>query len=100
MSRKGPSVAITIDEAPLEVPAQFTLLQACREAGIDVRTLCFLEGMTPANACRICVVEVEGARVLLPSCSRQVESGMVVHTDSERVRLARRLVMEFLASSV
>jgi len=100
VSLEGAGVKITIDGVSREVSAHFTLLQACHGAGIDVPTLCFLEGMTPANACRICVVEVEGARVLAPSCSRQVESGMVVHTDSERVRLARRLVMEFLASSV
>jgi predicted molibdopterin-dependent oxidoreductase YjgC len=56
--------------------------------------------MTPANACRICVVEVEGSRVLVPACSRVVEPGMSIRTDTERVALARRLVMEFLASSV
>jgi predicted molibdopterin-dependent oxidoreductase YjgC len=100
VSQEAPRTRVTIDGRSREVPAHFTLLQACREAGVEIPTLCFLEGMTPANACRICVVEVEGARVLVPSCSRQVEGGMVVHTQSERVRLARRLVMEFLASSV
>ena len=54
----------------------------------------------PVNVCRICVVEVEGSRVLVPACSRKVEAGMVVHTDSERVRLSRRLVFELLGSSV
>ena len=54
----------------------------------------------PANACRVCVVEVEGARVLVPSCSRKVEPGMVVQTDSERVRHSRKMVLEFLGSSV
>ena len=53
---------------------------ACRELGIDVPTLCYLETLTPANACRVCVVEVEGARVLAPSCSRAAEPGMVVRT--------------------
>ena len=52
------------------------------------------------NVCRLCVVEVEGARVLVPSCSRAVEAGMVVHTRSPRVMHARRLVLELLASSV
>jgi len=93
-------IEITLDTIRREVPHQFTLLQACRSAGIEVPTLCFLDGMTPASACRICMVEVEGSRVLVPACSRQVERGMVVWTDSERVRLARRMVMEFLASSV
>ena len=52
------------------------------------------------NVCRVCVVEVEGSRVLVPSCSRKVEPGMVVRTDSERVRHSRKMVLEFLASSV
>jgi predicted molibdopterin-dependent oxidoreductase YjgC len=52
------------------------------------------------NVCRVCVVELEGSRALVPACSRKAEPGMVIHTDSERVRLSRRLVLEFLASSV
>ncbi len=63
-------------------------------------TLCFADNLTPVNVCRVCVVEVEGARVLVPACSRKAEPGMVVATDSERVRLSRKLVLEFLASSV
>jgi len=98
--KSQPKVEITLNGTLRQVPQDRTLLQACEDAGVDVPTLCFLHGMTPANACRICVVEVEGSRVLVPACSRQVEHGMVVHTESERVRLARRLVMEFLASSV
>ena len=70
-------------------------------SGIEIPTLCYLETLAPVNACRLCVVEVEGARVLVPSCSRAVEPGMNVHTRSERVRaLARRMVLEMLASSV
>src|SRR6185503_6940552 len=56
--------------------------------------------LTPVNVCRVCVVELEGSRALVPSCSRRVEAGMVVKTDSERVRHSRKLVMELLASSV
>ncbi len=93
-------VQVTINGQKLSVPEGTTLLQAARQVGIDVPTLCFLETLTPVNVCRICVVEVEGARVLVPACSRQAEEGMVVKTDSERVRLSRRLVLEFLASSV
>jgi predicted molibdopterin-dependent oxidoreductase YjgC len=65
-----------------------------------VPTLCFLETLTPVNACRLCVVELEGARVLVPACSRQAEAGMKIQTESERVRLSRKLVLELLASSV
>ncbi len=75
-------------------------MQAARSIGIDTPTLCFLENLTPVNVCRICVVEVEGSRALVPACSRRAEPGMVVKTNSERVRLSRRLVLEMLASSV
>ena len=84
----------------LRLPEGATLLDACRSQGIEIPTLCFLETLTPANACRLCVVELEGSRALVPACSRKVESGMVVHTNSERVRHSRKLVLEFLASSV
>jgi predicted molibdopterin-dependent oxidoreductase YjgC len=93
-------VEITIDGKPVSVPEGSTLLDATRSIGIDTPTLCFLENLTPVNVCRICVVELEGSRILVPACSRQVEPGMVVKTDSERVRLSRRLILEFLASSV
>ncbi len=62
--------------------------------------MCYLKTLTPVNACRVCVVEVEGSRALVPACARKVNRGMVVHTDSDRVRLSRRLVFELLASSV
>jgi len=91
---------LTIDGQPISVPEGTTLLEACRRQGILTPTLCYLENLTPVNVCRVCVVEVEGSRTLVPACSRQVEKGMVVHTDSARVRLSRRLVLEFLASSV
>src|SRR6185312_4902017 len=93
-------VELTVDGKPVSVPEGATILDAARKLGIDTPTLCFLENLTPVNVCRICVVELEGGRVLVPACSRQAEKGMVVKTDSERVRLSRRLVLEFLASSV
>jgi predicted molibdopterin-dependent oxidoreductase YjgC len=77
-----------------------TILDACRSIGLDIPTLCYLENLTPVNVCRICVVELTGARTLVPSCSRKVEPGMQIHTDSDRVKLARKMVLEFLASSV
>lgn len=95
-----PAVAVSIDGQPVEAPAGSTILDACRAAGIDVPTLCFLETLTPVNACRVCVVEVEGARVLAPACSRRIEPGMVIRTRSPRVDLSRKLVLELLASSV
>ena len=93
-------VEIAVDGRPVSVPEGSTLLEACRKLGIDTPTLCYLENLTPVNVCRVCVVELEGARTLVPACSRVAEPGMKIRTDSERVRLSRRLVLEFLASSV
>jgi predicted molibdopterin-dependent oxidoreductase YjgC len=84
----------------MEVLEGSTILDACRQLRIDTPTLCQLETLTPVNVCRVCVVEVEGSRVLVPACSRKVEAGMRIQTDSERVRHSRRLVLELLASSV
>ncbi len=94
------TVSLTIDEQRVSVSEGATILAACRELGIEIPTLCFLDTLHPVNACRICVVEVDGARVLVPSCSRAVEEGMVVHTQSPRVKHSRKLVLEMLASSV
>ena len=94
------AVEITIDGRKVTVPEGSTLLEAGRQLSIDTPTLCYLENLTPVNVCRVCVVELEGSRALVPACSRTAEPGMVVHTDSERVRLSRRMVLEFLASSV
>ena len=93
-------VALTIDAIPVEVEQGATILDACRVAGKDIPTLCYLETLTPVNVCRVCVVEVEGARVLAPACSRTAEAGMKVHTNSARVRTSRKVVLELLASSV
>src|ERR1041384_3852851 len=93
-------VDVTIDETTVRVPEGATLLDACRQLGIDTPTLCYLENLTPVNVCRVCVVEVEKSRTLVPACSRKAEAGMVVHTDSERVRTSRKMVLEFLTSSV
>lgn len=77
-----------------------TLLSACRERGIDMPTICHAPNLTPVNTCRVCVVEMEGSRTLVPSCSRQAAEGMAISTHSERVRRSRRMVLELLASSV
>ncbi len=93
-------IEVAIDGKARLVPEGSTILDAARGLGIDIPTLCFLETLTAVNVCRVCVVELEGSRVLVPACSRRVEPGMKIQTDSERVRLSRRLVVEFLASSV
>jgi predicted molibdopterin-dependent oxidoreductase YjgC len=95
-----PRVSLQIDGAAVSVPAGSTILDACRAQGLDIPTLCYLENLTPVNVCRVCVVEVKGARVLAPACSRKVEEGMEVLTESERVQHSRKVVLEFLGSSV
>ena len=94
------AVELTIDGEAVTVPAGTTLLGACRQVGIDTPTLCYAENLRPVNVCRVCVVEVTGSRVLVPACSRPAEAGMEVQTDSERVRTSRKVVLEFLGSSV
>jgi predicted molibdopterin-dependent oxidoreductase YjgC len=93
-------IEIKIDGKAVSVAEGSTILDAAKKLDIDTPTLCFLESLTPVNVCRLCVVELEGSRTLVPACSRKVEPNMSVKTDSERVRLSRRLVLEFLASSV
>src|SRR6266568_2188418 len=93
-------VGVSIDGREVEVTEGSTILDACRRLGVDTPTLCQLDNLTPVNVCRVCVVELEGARVLVPACSRKVEAGMQVLTNSERVKHSRRLVLELLASSV
>jgi predicted molibdopterin-dependent oxidoreductase YjgC len=94
------TIDLTIDGRAVSVFEGSTILDACNAAGIVTPTLCFLQTLTPVNACRVCVVELEGSRALVPACARKVEHAMVVHTDSERVRHSRKMVLEFLGSSV
>jgi predicted molibdopterin-dependent oxidoreductase YjgC len=98
-TRSVATVELTVDGHSVTVPEGATLLDACRKAAIETPTLCYLENLTPLNVCRVCVVELEGSRTLVPSCSREAEAGMSVRTDSERVKLSRRMVLEFLGSS-
>jgi len=100
MSPPKRTVELTIDGAKVQVPEGTTIYDACRQQGNAIPTLCYLETLHPVNVCRVCVVEVEGSRVLVPSCSRKVEPGMVVKTNTDRVRHSRKMVLEFLASSV
>ncbi len=89
-----------IDGAAAIASEGTTILEACRSAGIEIPTLCYLETLTPVNACRVCMVDVAGARTLVPACSARVTEGMDIRTDNERVRHSRKLVFELLASSV
>src|SRR5438309_10573876 len=86
-------VSLSIDGREVEVLEGSTILDACRRLQVDTPTLCQLDNLTPVNVCRVCVVEVEGARVLVPACSRRVEAGVKVRTDSGRGWHRRRLVL-------
>ncbi|MFP4180211.1 MAG: NADH-dependent [FeFe] hydrogenase, group A6 [Spirochaetaceae bacterium] len=89
---------ITIDNLHTEVEPGTTILEAARSLQIDIPTLCYLEHYEPLGACRLCLVEVEGAKNLVASCSTPVRDGMKVSTNSARVRDARRTVIELLLS--
>jgi formate dehydrogenase alpha subunit len=91
-------VKIAIDQREVSVPQNWTILQAAGKLGIKIPTLCHHGELTPCSACRICLVQVEGARNLVPACSYPVTAGMIVETRTERVLQARRLVMELLLS--
>jgi len=94
------TVEIQIDGRKVQAVEGTTILDACKELDQEIPTLCYLDTLRPVNACRVCVVELEGSRVLVPACSRPVTAGMVIKTNSERVKHSRKMVLEFLASSV
>ncbi len=91
-------IPLTIDGREVQVKEGTTIFEAARKAGIHIPHLCYREDLTPTTGCRLCVVEVEGARTLVASCAYPVAPKMVVRTDTPRVREARRLVIEFLLS--
>ncbi|MDI6602049.1 MAG: formate dehydrogenase subunit alpha [Thermoanaerobacteraceae bacterium] len=90
---------ITIDGQVLEINEGTTIKEACESIGVEIPNLCFDEDLKNEGACRLCVVEVEKAKNLLPSCVTMVTDGMVVHTESEKVLNARRTVLELLLAN-
>jgi len=93
------TVKITINNRQYEVPSNYTILDACRAAQIDVPTLCFLKDINETGACRMCVVEVEGARNLQASCVTPVRDGMVVKTNTPRVINSQKTTLELLLAN-
>ena len=93
-------IDITIDGRSVAVSEGATILEACATIDVEVPTLCYLETLTPFNSCRVCVVEVEGSRNLVPACSREITPGMEISTESARVQGIRKTVYELLASTV
>lgn len=91
-------VRVTIDGITVEVPSHYTVLEAAKEAGIDIPTLCYLKEINQIGACRICVVEIEGVRNLQTSCTYPVFDGMKVYTNTAKIREARKLNLELILS--
>src|SRR2546430_6119010 len=92
------TIAVAIDGSHVEVPPGTTLYDAARSAGIDIPVLCHSPQLQPVAVCRMCVVEVQGARVLQAACIREAEDGMVVQTQSDTVRRSRTMLTELLMS--
>ena len=92
------NVNLTIDGKAISVPAGTTILAAAKQNDIYIPTLCFLEKLEPHASCRMCVVEVEGARTFQHACAAKVKEGMVVHTNTEAVRASRKLTLQLLLS--
>ena len=93
-------ITLTINGQPVSVPPGTTIRAAAHSLGVEVPTVCYHSHFTANALCRVCVVELERSRVLVPACSRPVEPGMVIQTDSPRVRAARRTILELMDSAV
>ena len=93
------NVNIKINGIPVSVPPGISILEAARVAGIEIPTLCFLKKINEIGACRICMVEVKGARSLVTACVYPVSEGMEVFTNTERVRRSRKLTLELILST-
>lgn len=93
------TVTIVIDGRPCTVAAGLTILAACRQSGVEVPALCYMEGLPADAACSLCVVEVKGARTLTRSCVTQIHDGMEISTRSARVRDARRTNLELILAN-
>lgn len=91
-------VNLTIDNKAISVPEGTTIMDAAEQNDIMIPRLCYLKGINEIGACRVCVVEVEGQDKLIPSCNNTVEEGMVVYTDSPRVRMNRKNTVELILS--
>jgi len=93
------TVNIVINGRKIKAESHETILAAARRAGVSIPTLCYMEGLLPSGACRICVVEVEGMANLVTSCSTMAAEGMKIQTHSARVLEARKIIVELLLAS-
>ena len=91
-------VTLVIDNKTVCVPEGTSILDAARTASIDIPTLCYLKDLNEIGACRICMVEIEGQDTLVAACDNEVHEGMVIHTNSQKVRMTRRVNLQLLLS--
>ena len=87
---------LTIDEISVAIHENETILEAAKEAGVRIPTLCHIDGVSDVGACRLCLVEIEGSNKLLPACVTQVAEGMVVQTNTRRLKEYRKMILEML----
>ncbi|RYD06385.1 hypothetical protein N752_04275 [Desulforamulus aquiferis] len=93
------TVSLTIDNVKVEVEQGSTILEAAKQIGVNIPTLCYMKDINAIGACRICVVEVQGARALQAACVSPVAEGMVVKTNSAAVRASRKMTLELIQSN-
>ena len=96
---KDELIKLTIDDKEVEVKKGTTILEAARQADVDIPTLCFLKDINEVGDCRMCIVEIEGRRGFVPSCVQKAEEGMIVHTNTPNVVDARRVILELIISN-
>jgi bidirectional [NiFe] hydrogenase diaphorase subunit len=89
-------IHVTINDKPYEVELNSTILKACKELGIEILTMCHLEGVSDIGACRLCLVEIEGINKLLPACTTKITANMVIQTKTEKLKKYQRITTELL----
>jgi NADH dehydrogenase/NADH:ubiquinone oxidoreductase subunit G len=99
MAKMDNKITITINGSQVSSREGVTILEAARESGIDIPTLCYISDLPPIGACRLCVVEVEGSRALVASCHTPITEGMVVSTNSPKVLATRKILVELMMAN-
>jgi len=94
------TIKLTLDGDEIEIAKGATLLEAAQQAGVDIPVICYHEATSPNGLCRICVVDVDGGRVLQPACVAECQADSTVETRNERVERSRRTILEMLNASV
>ena len=88
------TIKITINDKQYDAELNTTILEACKKAGIEILTMCHLDGISDVGACRLCLVEVEGVNKLLPACTTKVSANMIIKTDTEKLKKYQRITTE------